>query len=107
MSQDIQTILGYLRTVDAERERRAAAPELAQRVHAIKSYQQQRFMRTYADLLGSDRYAAAANFFLQELYGPKDYSQRDAQFARVVPSLVRLFPQEIVETVKTLGELHA
>jgi hypothetical protein len=107
MSADAATILGHLQTVAAERERRAASPELAQRVVALKAYQQRRFAHTYADLLASRRYEAAARFFLDELYGPRDYSQRDAQFARVVPALVRLFPQEIVDTVATLGELHA
>lgn len=107
MSANAATILGHLQTVAAERERRAASPELAQRVVALKAYQQRRFAHTYADLLASRRYEAAARFFLDELYGPRDYSQRDAQFARVVPALVRLFPQEIVDTVATLGELHA
>ena len=44
---------------------------------------------------------------LDELYGPQDFSDRDAQFARVVPALVRLFPQELVETVAVLARLHA
>jgi hypothetical protein len=48
-----------------------------------------------------------ARFFLGELYGPGDFSKRDAQFARVVPGLVRLFPNEVVHTVQTLGDLHA
>ncbi len=49
----------------------------------------------------------AARFFLDDLYGPEDFTRRDEQFARVVPGLVRLFPQEIVGTVISLGELHA
>lgn len=62
---------------------------------------------TYAGLLLTTRYAAAVRFFLDELYGPSSFTQRDAQFARVVPALVRLCPREIVETVATLAELHA
>ncbi|HZF78517.1 MAG TPA: hypothetical protein VEZ89_01885 [Rubrivivax sp.] len=73
----------------------------------MKAYQQHRFERTYADLLVSPRYEGAARFFLDELYGPADYTERDAQFMRVVPALVRLFPQAIVETVQTLVSLHA
>jgi hypothetical protein len=107
MRGDADSILGHLRSVDAERARRAASPDLASRVHAIKSYQQRRFSHTYSDLLGSPRYGAAARFFLDELYGPSDFTERDAQFARVVPALVRLFPQEIVGTVETLARLHA
>ena len=58
-------------------------------------------------MLTDPRYAGAARFFLEDLYGPADFSDRDAQFARIVPALVRLFPQEIVETVADLAALHA
>lgn len=107
MSADVQGILAQLEIVGRERWTRAADTALGCTVVALKAYQQQRFARTYADLLASSRYAAAARFFLDELYGPKDFSDRDAQFARVVPALVRLFPQEIVETVDVLARLHA
>ena len=107
MSEEAQRILAHLDAVARERERRVADPALGAAVVALKAYQQQRFARTYADLLASPRYSAAARFFLDELYGPKDFSQRDAQFARVVPGLVRLFPHDIVSTVEELARLHA
>lgn len=102
-----KAILGYLKVVDAERRERATDPALSDRVEAIKAYQQQRFANCYADLLASERYKHAARFFLEELYGPGDFSRRDAQFARVVPALARLFPREVVRTVAHLAELHA
>lgn len=101
------TILLSLEAVGRERTHRTAQPELAQRVLALKAYQQSRFLHTYADLLADARHAAAARFFLDELYGPGDFSQRDMQFARIVPAVVRLFPPEIVQTVAKLAELHA
>jgi len=107
MTADAQAILEQLALVERERTARTADTALGDSVQRLKSYQQRRFARTYADLLASARYAAAARFFLDELYGPKDFSQRDAQFARVVPALVRLFPQELVETVALLARLHA
>ena len=107
MNAQVQTILGLLNQVDAERARRAADPSLAARVLAVKDYQHGRFQHTYADLLAEARYAPATRFFLEELYGPEDFTRRDAQFKRVVPALVRLFPHELVLTVQTLGELHA
>jgi len=100
-------ILTHLNTVQAERESRRVSPDLHARVQAVKDYQQRRFATTYADLLADPRYRPAARFFLDELYGPADFSQRDAQFARVVPALVRLFPDNIVATVTTLTTLHA
>lgn len=102
-----QQILEHLRLVDEQRLLREQHAGLAAQVQALKRYQQQRFANTYADLLLSPRYQQAAQFFLQELYGPGDYSRRDAQFARVVPALVRLFPAEVVATVARLAHLHA
>jgi hypothetical protein len=107
MHAQAQAILELLRQVDEQRALRAADPDLAARVQAVKHYQHGRFQHTYADLLAMPRYAKAANFFLEELYGPEDFTRRDTQFKRVVPGLVRLFPQEVVLTVHTLGQLHA
>lgn len=101
-----QRILNHLQIVSAQLALRAASPPLLARVQALKRYQQARFERSYADLLQSPRYAGAARFFLEELYGPGDFSRRDAQFARVVPALVRLFPAEVVGTVEQLAQLH-
>ena len=107
MNHDAELILANLRAVDAERKRRAEDPSFGARVERVKHFQQARFERTYADLLAQPAYAAATRFFLDDLYGPQDFSQRDAQFARVVPALGRLFAAEIVGTVSLLGELHA
>jgi hypothetical protein len=100
-------ILEHLTSVNAERQARADDAAWAARVEAVKRYQQRRFERTYADLLTHPRYAGASNFFLNELYGPSDFTQRDAQFARIVPALVRLFPAEVVGSVQALAALHA
>lgn len=102
-----EAISGHLACVAAERAARAADPALGRQVDRVKRYQQERFRHTYADLLASPRYAGAARFFLEELYGPSDFSRRDAEFARIVPALVRLFPEEVVRTVESLGALHA
>ena len=96
-----------LREIAAERERRAAHPALARSVAQVKQFQHARFSHTYADLLADARYAKPARFFLDDLYGPTDFAQRDAQFARVVPALVRTFSKDIVATVAQLGRLHA
>ncbi|MFY9512760.1 MAG: hypothetical protein WAQ05_17470 [Rubrivivax sp.] len=106
-STDGQRILEHLAVVAAERRQRAQDTALAARVQAVKLWQHQRFAATYADLLATPRYAKAARFFLDDLYGPHDFSERDDQFVRIVPALVRLFPEEIVQTVQALAELHA
>ncbi len=103
----VDRIRAHLHTVAQLRAARQADPALAERVRAVKTYQARRFEQTYADLLASPRYRGAARFFLEELYGPQEFAERDTQFARVVPALVRLFPHEVVLTVEHLGELHA
>jgi hypothetical protein len=100
-------IAHHLEAVAAERQRRITSPGLLGKVTALKAFQHRRFSRTYADLLASKRYGAAARYFLDELYGPRDFSARDAQFARVAPMIARVFPSEVGETLALLSELHA
>jgi hypothetical protein len=107
MNKTGDVILQHLGAVRVERAARAVDAALARRVGHLKRYQQARFALTYADLLAAPRYAGAARFFLDDLYGPGDFSQRDAQFVRIVPGLVRLFPAEVVVTVEALTALHA
>jgi hypothetical protein len=107
MTPEGTTILEHLRSVALERHQRRGDATLERRVRAVKAYQHLRFAKTYADLLAQPRYAKAARFFLDDLYGPHDFNERDDQFARIVPALVRLFPHEIVQTVRALAELHA
>ena len=107
MNLDATEILTNLQLVSGERQARAADAGLGLRVRLVKAYQHLRFQHTYADLLQQPRWAKAARFFLDDLYGPSDFSARDEQFARVVPGLVRLFPRDIVKTVLALSRLHS
>lgn len=107
MTKRGELILHHLEAVRAQRMARASDAGLAKRVWQVKHYQQARFAMTYADLLATPRYAGAASFFLDDLYGPGDFTQRDGQFARIVPGLIRLFPAEVVATVEALTALHA
>lgn len=100
-------ILDCLARVERQRQRRAVESALGDTTQRLKAFQQERFRRAYGDLLATPRYAGAARFFLEELYGPADFSRRDAQFQRIVRPLVRLFPSEVVHTVHTLAQLHA
>lgn len=100
-------ILSGLSAVREERSLRLKDVALGDAVAAVKRFQHARFAATYADLMAQGRYAGAARFFLEDLYGPTDFTDRDEQFARIVPALVRLFPAEIVQTVSELAELHA
>jgi hypothetical protein len=96
----VAQVLVLRRTADATPGLRAALGE-------VKRVQARRFQGTYADLLAGGPYAAAARFFLDELYSDKDYAERDAQFVRIAGAIERLFPAQAAQTAVTLAELHA
>jgi hypothetical protein len=80
-------------------------PAVNERWLAVKHWQARRLARTYPDLLGSKRYGPACEFFLQELYGAKDFEARDSEALRVVPKLARMLPERAVETMALAVEL--
>ncbi len=80
-------------------------PALGKKWHAVKSWQADRLRRTYPDLLASKRFAPACEFFLSELYGAKDFEQRDQEALRVVPMLARMLPERAVQTMALAVEL--
>jgi hypothetical protein len=106
MSPDAQAILASLQAVAAERERRQREPALAAAVLAVKAFQHARLAASHADLRASPRFGEAARFFLDDLYGPTDFTERDEQFARIVPAMTRLLPAELLATVAALARLH-
>jgi hypothetical protein len=65
----------------------------------LKAWQAARLARSYADLLASERHNPAAEFFLSDLYGPKDFRSRDEELARVVPIMVRVLPARALVTL--------
>lgn len=74
---------------------------------AVKRWQAQRLAKTYADLASQPRYAEATAFFLDDLYGPKDFSARDEEMLRIVPVMARVLPESAVETAALAIELEA
>ena len=107
MNGETSDIRRHLQQVSELRAAREADSSLASRVSAIKRYQHARFERDYAGLLQSARHGAAARFFLDDLYGPVDFAERDAQFGRAVPGLRRLLPADVMHMVAALAQLHA
>ncbi len=95
-----------LRVIDL-REQMQTDKARTPRWHAVKRWQSRRLEQTYSDLLASPRYNAACRFFLEEIYGARDFAQRDREALRVVPKLARLLPERAVETMAHGVELDA
>jgi hypothetical protein len=102
-----ETIRVAVAEVQALRLASRSTPEIAAAVTTVKRLQARRFAGTYADLLASGPYSAAAGFFLEELYSERDDAERDAQFARIAGAVEKLFPRDVAETAAALARLHA
>ena len=96
-----------LRHVIALNEERAGNPILAGSLDRLRDWQAARLRNTYADLAADARYAPAIEFFESDLYGSGDFSRRDADLMRVVPTLVRFLPNAVVQCVAQAVELNA
>ena len=46
-------------------------------------------------------------FFVDELYGPKDFSQRDADLVRVIPKLAKVLPDKAMNAMDDALSLNA
>jgi hypothetical protein len=100
-------LIHQLQRARAQHEERAAAPMLAAALDRLAGWQARRLQRTYADLAEDPRYAGAIAFFGKDLYGPGDFSRRDADLARVVPLMSKMLPDGVLLTVAGAMELSA
>ena len=77
---------------DPRREPRNRLPQL----RALQSWQARRLADSFTDFLADPRMRPAAEFFLTDLYGERDFSGRDRDVARVMPLMSRLLPDSLV-----------
>jgi hypothetical protein len=85
----------------------AAQEGLSSAITAVKQVQASRFEATYADFSNINTHQAAVRFFLDELYGVRDYSVRDQQFSRIASGIERLFPQAVAHVAENVADLHS
>jgi len=100
-------LIRQLERARALHEERAVSPELAAALDRLALWQSRRLNATYADLARDPRYSLAIMFFQTDLYGPGDFSRRDADLARVVPLMVRILPEGVIATISSAMELSA
>lgn len=97
----------HLGRAKALRAEAGADPRRAQDRLRLRGWQAERLAATYRDLLDSDRYRAAARFFLSDLYGPKDFSERDHEIERILPTLAATLPASGIRTIALAIEVDA
>jgi hypothetical protein len=88
---------------DPEREPRNGLRWLPE----VRRWQAARLAASFEGFMHDPKRRPAAEFFLTDLYGDRDFSRRDADIARVAPMMLRLMPQSLVETLLDAIELGA
>lgn len=73
----------------------------------LRRWQAARLQRSFDHFLRDPRRAAAAGFFLGDVYGDHDFTRRDADIARVLPTMQKLLPKVLLGTVAEAIELGA
>lgn len=85
----------HQRLHDPDAEPRNALPWLRE----LQRWQAQRLRRSFARFLDDPASRPAAEFFLSDLYGERDFARRDADVARVMPMMQGLLPEPLLATV--------
>lgn len=80
--------------------------ELDPQLAMLRTWQVERLRTTYTDMLESKSYRLACEFFLNEIYAPRDFSQRDQDFVHLYTMAKRFIPEHFLDLFKALLELN-
>lgn len=73
----------------------------------LRRWQAARLRLSFAHFLADPSRRPAAEFFLDDVYGDRDFTRRDADIARVMPMMQRMLPEKLLATVADAIELGA
>lgn len=74
---------------------------LTESIRELQIWQTNRLLATHDDLWNSKRFKPVMQFFVDELYGPKDVSERDVELIRAVPKMGKVIPNKGLKSLKT------
>lgn len=85
--------------------RRVASAGLSPQMAALRAFQVARIKQTYRDFAAHAQYAPVMEFFTNDLYAPRDFSQRDHDALRVHAFLQKFVPAEMLKLATDAIEL--
>ncbi len=80
--------------------------KLDPRMALLKQWQANRLARTYADVAELPRYGAVMEFFLQDIYAARDFTQRNHDMQRMYEFMRHLAPDGVVRPLVLTVRLH-
>ena len=104
--KDAARLVAALRQHDKLSRERVEGGGLSPEMAMLRAWQARRLVRTYADFLADPRYEPACRFFLDDIYAPKDFSQRNADILRIHEFMSRIIPARALKTLTKAIELN-
>jgi hypothetical protein len=106
-SADSPNTLGLLSELKKFKHQRVAAAGLDPQLARLREWQSTRLARSYADLLSHPRFAPACRFFLDDIYSPRDFTQRDHDMVQLHDFMRRFVPAVMIHPLTLTVRLHA
>lgn len=106
MTDISKQIIRHLHSVKTMQEI-AHKANLLTTIRALQTWQCQRLLLSHQLLYQQDNYRAALDFFISELYGATDFSQRDQDIARVAPKMSKLLPDKALQSLASALQLNS
>jgi hypothetical protein len=106
MNPLLDSIIGHLQKV-SQLHSDIESEQLKPSLIALQSWQCKRLIATYKTFLSNKKFNSAMTFFIDELYGPKDFSQRDDDIARIVPKMSKILPEKALRSLEKAIHLNS
>lgn len=101
----VQDVLHEAQTSQDAQHRRVEGAGLSPQMAELRLFQVERIAQTYRDFAAQPQYALVMQFFQNDLYAPRDFSQRDHDAQRVHDFLKKFMPAEMLKLASDAIEL--
>lgn len=103
---DAARLLASLRASMAHHEV-VEGKQLSPLIAYLSAWQSLRLSRTHADMLRDVRFSLGCRFFLDDIYAPKDFSQRDYDGHRIYSFMNRFLPEATLAPLAMALEVNS
>ncbi len=98
MNDSTKQIIRHLHGIRTMQEI-AEKAKLMATIRSVQAWQCKRLLASHQHMYQQKRFKPAVEFFIDELYGHNDFSQRDQDIARVVPKMSTCLPQKALQSL--------
>lgn len=101
----LRNALHHAQQSDEAKHKPVESPGLSPALARLREFQCARISRTYHDFTAQPQYARVMQFFLEDLYAPRDFTQRDHDAERVHNFLSKFVPPDMLKLSSDAIEL--